>query len=522
MKLVTAEQMQGLDRAAINSFNIPSLELMENAGRRTIEIMLDRYGDPQDRKVVVFVGPGNNGGDGLVIARLLAARMARPLVFLLVSADKLKGDSAVNFSRLQEYPVKIIEVKGDEELQLIKTMLLDCWAVVDAIFGTGLKRKVSGIFSGVIDLINASPAPVVAVDIPSGLDSDSGNSLGACIYADSTVTFGLAKIGQVIHPGSEFTGCLSIVDIGIPEKAVTAAEIKLELLTEQVGRWLPPRTPLAHKGSFGHLLIMAGSTGKTGAALLCGLGALRSGTGLVSLCVPYDLNPIFETSLWEAMTIPLQSAAQGFLSIDDYRVIQDSLINKQAVALGPGIGTAAETAELVKKLYSEIEVPMLLDADGLNILATDTGSLTNSGGPKILTPHPGEMARLTGHPTAEIQKHRMEITREFSLEHNVYTVLKGANTLVCSPDGYMAVNSTGNPGMACGGMGDVLSGIIGGFLSQGLSPWQAACLGVYSHGLAADRLATEAGIGYLASEVAHELPYALEDLRNQELPILLK
>ena len=506
--------MRGLDRAAINTFKIPSLELMENAGRGTVEVMLANYGDPQGKNVAVFVGPGNNGGDGLVIARLLAARMALPTVYLLVPAAELKGDSAVNYSRLQEFPVKIFEVNGDEELHQIPAMLENCWAVVDALFGTGLTREVSGLFATVINLINESSCPVVAVDIASGLDSDSGKPLGSCIQADITVTFGLAKIGHVVHPGSDYTGFLTVFDIGIPDKAVADRNIHLELLTQEVGHWLPPRNPLAHKGTYGHLLIMAGSTGKTGAALLCSLGALRSGTGLVSICVPYDLNPVFEANLWEAMTIPLQSAAQGFLSIDDFRVIQGALKNKQAVAAGPGIGTAAETADLIRKLYTEVKLPMLVDADGLNILATDPDILRNGAGPRILTPHPGEMARLTQRTSAEIQENRLEITREFSIEHNVYMVLKGADTLVCNPKGNLAVNPTGNPGMACGGMGDVLSGIIGGFLAQGLPPWQACCLGVYSHGLAADRLAADVSAGYLASEVAHEIPYTLEDLRD--------
>jgi len=512
MKLVTAEQMRGLDNAAINTFGIPSLALMENAGRRTVEVMLDRYGDPQGKRIAIFAGPGNNGGDGLVIARLLAARMALPTVFLLVPASELKGDSAANYSRLREFPVEIIEVSDAAVLHKAPVIPAECWSVVDAIFGTGLTREVAGIFSAAIDRINEAPCPVIAVDIASGLNADSGRILGSCVQADLTVTFGQAKIGQVIYPGREYTGILEVADIGIPEKAVSAAGIRLELLDAAVGKWLPPRTPQAHKGTYGHLLIMAGSTGKTGAALLCSMGALRSGTGLVSLCVPYDLNHIFEASLWEAMTIPLQSAARGILSIEDYRVIQDALHNKQALAIGPGIGSAEETAELMIKLYAEIEIPMLVDADGLNILASDPGLLKNAPGPRILTPHPGEMARLTGRTSSQVQENRLEVTREFAVTHNVHVVLKGADTLVCDPAGNLALNPTGNPGMACGGMGDVLSGVIGGFLAQGLSPWQAGCLGVFSHGLAADRLAEETSAGYLASEVAQELPYVLEEL----------
>ena len=514
MKLVTADQMRGLDNVAINVYKVPSLALMENAGRRTVAVMLDRFGDPQGKQVVIFVGPGNNGGDGLVIARLLAARMARPTVFLLVPAAKLKGDSRVNYARLREFPVKIIEVSDAADLHAAQAIPAECWTLVDAIFGTGLTRDVSGIFAAAVDLINAAACPVVAVDIASGLNADSGRILGCCVQADITVTFGQAKIGQVVHPGREYTGFLEVADIGIPAKAVAAADLRLELLGREVGGWLPPRSSLAHKGTYGHLLIMAGSTGKTGAALLCSLGALRSGTGLVSLCIPYDLNHIIEASLWEAMTIPLQSAARGILSIEDYRVIQNALQGKQAIAIGPGIGTAEETAELMVKLYTEIEIPMLVDADGLNILASDTSLLKNAPGPRILTPHPGEMARLTGRTSAQIQENRIDVTRDFALQHKVHVVLKGADTLVCDPEGNLAVNPTGNPGMACGGMGDVLTGVIGGFLAQGLSPWQADCLGVYCHGLAADRLAEETVAGYLASEVANELPYVLQDLRD--------
>ncbi|MDX1776461.1 MAG: NAD(P)H-hydrate dehydratase [Desulfobulbales bacterium] len=514
MKLVTAEQMRGLDNAAINTFKIPSLELMENAGRRTVEVLLEKYGDPQGRQVAVFAGPGNNGGDGLVIARLLAARMARPKVFLLVPVSRLKGDAAANLARIHEFPVEIIELAGSADLSDIQTFIADCWAVVDAIFGTGLTREVSGIFAEAIKIINKASCPVVAVDIASGLNADNGKILGSCVLADLTVTFGQAKIGQAVYPGRDCTGLLKVVDIGIPDKAVAETRISTELLGREVGKFLPARIPSAHKGTYGHLLVLAGSLGKTGAAILCGLGALRSGTGLVTLCVPYDLNNIIETSLWEAMTIPLQSTAREFFSIEDYRVIQDALFGKQALSIGPGIGTAAETSELMIELYLETQIPMVVDADGLNILAADPEILKKAAGPRILTPHPGEMARLTGLTNKEIQENRLEVARDFANTFNVYVVLKGADTLVADPAGRLAINATGNPGMACGGMGDVLTGIIGGFLAQGLSPWQASCLGVYSHGLAADSLSAEAGAGYLASEVAHEIPYVLEILRN--------
>jgi NAD(P)H-hydrate epimerase len=515
MKLVTAEQMRGLDDAAIHTFSVPSLQLMENAGLRTVEVMIKKYGDPLGRTVAVFAGPGNNGGDALAIARFLAARLARPVVFLLVPAKKLKGDAAVNYSRLLDLPVKIIKAGSEEELRTAAIILNQCWAVVDGLFGTGLTRPVTGIFAAAVQMINRIPCPVIAVDIPSGLNADTGETLENCVQADLTVTFGQAKIGQLIHPGRKYTGQLEIVDIGIPEKAVIEADIRLELLESKVGRWLPPRPTLSHKGSYGHLLIVAGSLGKSGAAMLCGVGGLRVGTGLVTLCVPSELNQVVESGFWEAMTVPLHSAAHGILSINDYAVIKDAVQGKDALVIGPGIGTADETAELVIKLYRETEIPVIVDADGLNILAADKSSLKKTAGPRILTPHPGEMSRLTGIAIRDIMRNRIALTQEFAAKYNVFVVLKGVDTLVCDPKGNTAINPTGNPGMATGGMGDVLAGIIGGFLAQGLSPWQACCLGVFSHGLAGDRLAEETGIGYLASELADQLPFVLEDLRTE-------
>ena len=514
MKLVTAEQMRGLDNRAIQDYGVPSIELMENAGIGTVAAMLARYGDPLGKNVAIFVGPGNNGGDGLVIARLLAGRLARPVIFLLVDADKLKGDSAQNYHRLLEFPVKIVRVLDNAGLQEAATLLNDnCWAAVDALFGTGLTREVTGVFAEAVSILNEAPCPVIAVDMPSGLNADTGGCLGNTVRADVTVTFGQAKIGQVIHPGREFVGYLDVVDIGIPARAVGEADIRLELLDRKVGKWLPARYPLTHKGSYGHLLIVAGALGKAGASLLCGSGGLRSGVGLVTLCVPYEINSTIQSGLWEAMTVPLQSTARGLLSIEDYTVITETLNNKQALVVGPGIGTAAVTSDLIEKIYCEVEIPMLVDADALNILAADVSLLRKAPGERILTPHPGEMSRLTGLSTATILNNRFEITREFAMNHGVHVILKGADTLVCDPAGNMAVNPTGNPGMATGGMGDVLAGFIGGFLAQGLSPWQAGCLGVYSHGLAGDRLAEETSSGFLASELADQLPFVLEELK---------
>jgi NAD(P)H-hydrate epimerase len=514
MKLVTAKQMQNLDGIAINRYNVPGLELMENAGQATVDAIVARFGSPVDKLITILVGPGNNGGDGLVIARLLHLQGGRPEVYMLVAADTLKGDAGTNFELLAKLPVPVHYLLKHDTISTIKDPLAKSWLVVDSLFGTGLTRDVTGRFAEVIGAINEAHRPVVAVDIPSGLCSDTGKPLGVCVCADLTVTFGLAKTGQVSYPGKTYVGELVIADIGIPSEAVHQLDTGCELLDDQVSILLPLRTPTAHKGTFGHLLIVAGSTGKTGAAMLCANGGLRCGTGLVTLCVPHDLNPIFETTLCEAMTVPLPSA-KGFCSIEDYLQIAEAAANKDSIALGPGLGMEKQTVELVEKLYQEYKLPMVVDADGLNILAGNTGAIKNPPAPRILTPHPGEMSRLSSCSTAAIQNNRLQAARNFAIKNNVYVVLKGAATVIAAPDQRTAVCPTGNPGMAAGGMGDVLTGIIGGFLAQGLDPWAAACLGVYAHGLAGDRLAAKNNnffAGYLASELAVELPLALQTL----------
>jgi hydroxyethylthiazole kinase-like uncharacterized protein yjeF len=517
MKLVSAKQMQNLDATAIQQYNIPGIELMENAGRSTVEAIVARFGSPVDRRVTILVGPGNNGGDGLVIARLLHLQGARPEVYMMVAADKLQGDARTNFELLAQLPVPVHSLLDHDTIDTLKDPLSKSWLVVDSLFGTGLTRDITGRFAEVVGLVNDADCPVVAVDVPSGLCSDTGRPLGVCVCADLTVTFGLAKTGQVTYPGKIYVGELVIADIGIPVEAVQRLDTGYELLDDQVGRALPLRTPTAHKGTFGHLLIVAGSTGKTGAAMLCAKGGLRCGTGLVTLCVPHDLNPIFETTLCEAMTVPLPFS-EGFCSVEDYPQLMKAVAGKSGVALGPGLGMEKETAELVIKLYRECNLPLVIDADGLNILARDAGSLQDPPAVRILTPHPGEMARLASCSTADIQNNRLQAARDFAAKYKIYLVLKGAATVIAGPDQRIAVCPTGNPGMAAGGMGDVLTGIIGGFLAQGLSPWAAACLGVYAHGLAGDRLAAKNNnfaAGYLASELAAELPIALQALYSQ-------
>jgi len=525
MQLALAAQMRELDRQTIEEIGIPGMVLMENAGRGTVDWMEQAIGPVQEKTVCIFAGPGNNGGDGLVIARTVHGKGAFPFVFFLLDPEQLKGDAALNFKIFKQLRLPYQVLDYSEKMHtLIDTILTlnrmhPMHSLVDAIFGTGLQREIDGHFKDVINCINIlgerHAMPVVSVDLPSGLNADTGAVLGISVQANLTVTYGQPKPGHY-HHGGIGVGQLRRVDIGIPTKVLAQMGLKGGLLDGSTANFLPTRKKDAHKGSNGHLLILAGSEGKTGAALLAGQGALRSGTGLVSFAVPGDLNPIFETALAEAMTAALP-ASRRFLSIDDFPQIEALAQGKDALVLGPGIGTDPSTAELILRLYCDCPAPMVIDADALNILANHRDVLRLPAGPRIFTPHPGEMARLLECAIGEIQADRLKAAAWLDDAINcpeMITVLKGAGTVVAANDGRWAINTSGNPGMGTGGMGDVLAGIIGGLLAQGHSPWEAATLGVYLHGLAADSIATDQPHGYTATEVAQALPRVLGMLLN--------
>lgn len=522
MQLAFAAQMRELDRRTIEDIGIPGMVLMENAGRATVDHMEKAFGPVAGKTVCIFAGPGNNGGDGLVIARTVHGLGAYPFVFFLLDPERLAGDAGRNFAILKylHLPYQVLD-QAEKVLTLADTVLTlnrihPIHSLVDAIFGIGLEREIGGHFLDVVTCIDIlrerHRLPVVSADIPSGLDSDTGAVLGGAIQADLTVTYGLPKPGHFHHGGS-CVGLLERVDIGIPVKVVSQMRLEGSLLDETITGELRQRATAAHKGSNGHLLILAGSTGKTGAALLSGQGALRSGAGLVTFAVPADLNPIFETALAESMSAPLP-ASYGFLNGDDFEKIAALAQGKDALVIGPGIGTDEATAELVLRLYSEIDTPQVVDADALTILARHPEVVRKPAGPRIFTPHPGEMARLLGSSIEQIQADRLKAAQWLAAEADpewpaLITVLKGAGTIVAAATGAWAINTTGNPGMGAGGMGDVLSGILGGLLVQGYDPWLAACLGVYLHGLAADRIAARQLYGFTASEVAAHLPQVI-------------
>lgn len=515
MKLARAEQMREIDRQTMDAVGIPGVVLMEHAGARIAALIIRDFGPLRGRKIDIFAGPGNNGGDGFVIARHLHEQGAEVTVRLLVPEEKIGGDAASHFRSIRSLGIPVLEPASSPAPE---TLCLDDRALlVDALFGTGLAREISGYSAAVVQAINRAACPVVAVDMPSGVDSDSGRVLGEAVRADCTITFALAKPGHFVFPGRELVGRLEVIDIGIPQHVIAAADLQCEALENDLLRpFIPIRPTNSHKGTYGHLLLLAGSRGKSGAALLAVLGGLRSGAGLVTLCAASEVTTLCAAAIFEAMTVPLSGGPDAAPIGADADRISAALAGKQALVVGPGLGREEETMELVRRLYREVQVPLVLDADGLIALADHPGSLAGGGAARILTPHPGEMARLTGSTSREIQNNRLEAAVRLARRCGGYVVLKGAGTIIAAPDGRVAVNSTGNPGMAAGGMGDVLAGLIGGLLAQGLSPWQACCLAVFVHGRAADLLAVEMGAGYLASEVAERLPRVMASLRGEQ------
>ncbi len=514
MYLVTAAEMQAMDRAAIETLNIPGRVLMENAGRAATRVFLAHFAEAARGGVGVVAGRGNNGGDGHVIARCLAHQGFPVTVFLLCASDRVAGDAAANLKLLAALGIPVVEVADEAALTRHRPAMAAVGVWVDAIFGTGLNAEVTGHTRSVIEFINRRDRPVFAVDIASGLHADTGRPCGVCIDAQVTAAFAYPKVGQLLFPGAAHTGRLEIVDIGIPAKIAAAVAPRQSMVTAPMVRSLLPHRPAdTHKGRNGHLLVVAGSAGKTGAAAMTANAGLRVGAGLVTVAVARSLNPVMETLALEAMTAPLPENGPGVLGPDAHAATLALTEGKNCLALGPGLGLDPATGELIRGLIRASKVPMVIDADALNHLAGRLDAVRRLPVGAVLTPHPGEMGRLTGTATAEVQQDRVGCARRLAIDLKAHIVLKGARTVVADPDGTVFVNPTGNPGMAAAGMGDVLTGAIAGLIAQGMAPGAAARAAVYLHGAAADHLATSVGpVGYLAGEVMRALPIAIAHL----------
>jgi NAD(P)H-hydrate epimerase len=512
--------MREADRRTIEEIGIPSLVLMENAGRQVVAAMEAIYTDLADRHVAVLCGRGNNGGDGFVVARTLSQRGVGVSVFLIGQVSDVRGDARVNLDILGRVGLTVVEVADGQAWELHVSEVRDCTLIVDAIFGTGLNAPVSGLIESVITDINASTIPVVSIDLPSGLSADSSDPIGESIEAGTTVTLGAPKIPLVLMPAEMRAGDIVIADIGIPVDVIDGVDgPHLELLTRSGTREIvAPRAPDSHKGDYGHVLIVAGSNGKTGAAHLSGVGALRSGAGLVTIATPADCQAVVAGMAPEYMTQPLANNAEG---LDPDSVDQVLEMARDVVVIGPGIGQLPGTKRFVNTLVDRATMPLVVDADGLNAFSAEPDRLTGrEGRDVIITPHPGEMARLVGMSTDEVQRRRLEVARNFARGHHVYVVLKGHRTLIATPDEKAFINPTGNAGMATGGTGDVLSGMIAAWLGQLLDAEAACKLAVYLHGMAGDLAAAHNGeVSMTALDLADHIGAALMDLtgrREQE------
>lgn len=498
MILLTAEQMRRADEMTINEIGLPGIVLMENAARGATRVILDEVGEVEGLLVAAFCGRGNNGGDGFAVLRMLAQLGAVCTAFLFAKIEDIAGDAATNLRVAQACGVEIIEVEDDEAFDGLEAEMASYDLYVDALLGTGLKSGVRGRYAKAIELINELAAPVLAIDIPSGLSADTGRPLGLAVLADWTATFGAAKQGLLLDY-EDHCGEISVIDISIPPQVVEELDIDCLLLDAgAVEAMLPPRLPWGHKGDYGHLLVVGGSTGFSGAPCLAAMAGLRSGAGLVTAALPAGLNQAAEIKLTACMTQPLAETSSGALDIKALDTIRQMMISRQALALGPGMGLAEETVELVRDLCEKIDAPLVLDADGLNAIAET--EIKFASDQVVLTPHPGEAARLLETTTADIQKDRLAAARTISKKFNCVCLLKGARSVIAAPEGPAWINPTGSPLLSSGGSGDVLTGLIGGLLAQGAGAMEAALCATFIHGMAAQLAEEEFGLRGLAAE----------------------
>ena len=517
MKLATALQLRELDREAIQERGIPALELMEEAARAVQEAVLELLpGKPAQGQAAVFCGSGNNGGDGIACARMLFLKGVRVRAFLVGSYEKLTPDALAETGLLSECGVELEPFLPEDEEQ--KRFISRCHVLVDALFGVGLSREIApdSTFAAAVSLMNRAPGRVVAADIASGVSADSGCVLGTSVKADRTITFTLPKIGQFVGQGAESSGTVQVVSIGIPQDMVRGMRCPVQTIERSlVLEALPKRKPDGHKGTFGKLLVIGGSRSFTGAPALTASAAVRSGCGLVYLGVPEGIWAVEAAKCSSAMPFPLQEIeSNGMLSENALQEIRQRLHACDVLALGPGLGRSADTEALVIELLRSADIPVVLDADGINALEGHIDVLdARRSRTTILTPHDGEFARLGGDLSGG---DRLSAAKAFAAAHGCILVLKGHRTIIAVPEGNALVNTTGNSGLAKGGSGDVLTGIIASLLCQGATPVQAAVAGVWLHGCAGD-LAAEQLTEYAMTpeDVIAFLPAAFRNVLEQ-------
>jgi ADP-dependent NAD(P)H-hydrate dehydratase / NAD(P)H-hydrate epimerase len=514
MRILNATQMKNADRRTIEEIGVPSAVLMENAGRQVVAAMEAAFDDLASRHVAVLCGRGSNGGDGFVVARTLMQRGVACSVFLFAPVAEVRGDARINLDILGRLGTTVVEVVESQAWELHYSEISRCDLIVDAILGTGLNSAVRGLLETVVADINATTIPVVAIDLPTGLSADTHELIGQSIDATLTVTMAAPKVPLVLPPAETRTGDLVIADIGIPQSVIEELEGPyLALLArEQVRELVQARPADAHKGDFGRVLVVAGSVGRAGAAHLAGLGALRSGAGLVTVATPRSCLTAVAAMAPEYMTEALEEAENGTVVLPALERVLS--VPADVIAVGPGLGRTPGVSALVHGIVERSAVPLVLDADALNAYVEDPALLMErDAGDVIITPHPGEMARLLGVSVGEVQADRVESARGFAVTHRVYVILKGHRTIIATPEGRVFVNLTGNPGMATGGTGDVLTGMVAAWFGQLLDAEAACKVAVYLHGLAGDLAEADEGeVAMTATDLVAHLGDAVLEL----------
>jgi len=514
MKICTVDQMRRMDQAAIEDWGLPEMLLMENAGLAAYRVLAERW-PVAGRRVLICCGGGNNGGDGLVVARKVLADGGQPTVLLLGDPARYKGAARTNLEIWQRLGGRLVEPRDDHNF---RDLLQQADLVVDGIIGTGLSKPVAGRYAAIITQINAAGCPVLSLDIPSGVSGDNGQILGAAVKANVTVTFGLPKVGNLLYPGFHQGGTLYLSHIAFPPGLTAGSELPLALNRPPA---LPPRDPTGHKGTFGDVLFIAGAAGYYGAPYFAAMALLKAGGGYARLAAPAPVVPVVAARAPEIVFHPQAATPTGSLSYSNREALRTRAAQADMVVMGPGLSLEADTARLVLALIPAITVPLLLDGDALTMLGTDAEQVRQRQAPTVLTPHAGEMARLTGWTAAAIQGDPVGAVQHAAAYFKAAVVLKGAHSLIGYPDGRVLINLSGNDGMATAGSGDVLTGTIAAMLGLGLAFEDAISKGVHLHGWAGDIAAARRGPdGMHASDILEALPEALQRDRANRLPDL--
>jgi len=509
--VVTAKEMTEIDRQTIENVGIPGMVLMENAGRQVVSVIQKILTLVDNKRIVVFCGKGNNGGDGFVVSRYLLDLGAQVKTFLIGDPRGVKGDALINLKILNRLGHNVLH-----DVNINRNLVKGAYLIVDALLGTGVSGALRGKIAKTVGIINQSDAPVVAVDLPTGMNTDTGAVDSVCVNASATVTMAHIKRGLLFSPAREHAGKIHVADIGMPKQTTLSQGVNCFQLNKKfVMSVLPKRAPNSYKNDCGKLFVVAGSVGLTGAAVLSSAAAMRSGVGMTLLGIPNGLNVVMEERLTEVMTLPLPETAAQSVGFDAKEEISKRLPWADVLAIGPGLSTEPETAKLVKWVLQNVSKPIVVDADALNCMQDAPQLFKHAKGSLVLTPHPGELSRLVGRSTKEIVGNPIEAAKEAAEKFNSIVLLKTAPAVIASPDGIIFINSTGNPGMATAGMGDVLTGVVASLIAQGVLPLNAALAAVYLHGVAGDIAESKRGqVGLIARDVLNNLPRALKSITD--------